>query len=178
MNVRELNVCVCVCVCVCVSHSVMSDSLLPHVLWPARLLCPWNSPSKNTGMGCYALLQGNLPDPGKEPRSPALAGRFFTFWATREARKAQCQDPIPTSCPRPLLWFHPHRGPCACLSLWTQPTLCYVHGQGFQVLSSALPEALSSFPVLTSLKPGGGDNAPVSQMKNLRDEMSIQGYHS
>ena len=43
---------------------------------------------------------------------------------------------------------------------------------------STLPEALSSFPVLTSLKPGGGDNAPVSQMKNLRDEMSIQGYHS
>ena len=25
---------------------------------PARLLCPWNSPSKNTGMGCHSLLQG------------------------------------------------------------------------------------------------------------------------
>ena len=29
---------------------------------------------------------GLLPDPGVEPRSPALAGRFFTVWATREAR--------------------------------------------------------------------------------------------
>ena len=39
-------------------------------------------------MGCYALLQGNLPNPGIEPpslASPALAGRFFTTSATWEA---------------------------------------------------------------------------------------------
>ena len=33
----------------CVSRSVMSNSLRPHGLQPARLLCPWNSPGKNTG---------------------------------------------------------------------------------------------------------------------------------
>ena len=37
-------------------------SLFSHVqrygLWPARFLCPWNSPGKNIGMGCHALLQG------------------------------------------------------------------------------------------------------------------------
>ena len=33
-----------------VSHSVMSYSLWPH--GPARLFCPWNSPGKNTGVGC------------------------------------------------------------------------------------------------------------------------------
>jgi len=27
-------------------------------LEPARFLCPWNSPDKNTGVGCHALLQG------------------------------------------------------------------------------------------------------------------------
>ena len=29
-------------------------------LWavPARFLCPWDSPGKNTGVGCHALLQG------------------------------------------------------------------------------------------------------------------------
>ena len=43
--------CVCVCVCVCVNCSVLSDSLLPHGLWPARFLCPWDFPVKNTGMG-------------------------------------------------------------------------------------------------------------------------------
>ena len=30
------------------------------------------SPGKNTEMDCHALLQGNLPNPGIEPRSPAL----------------------------------------------------------------------------------------------------------
>ena len=30
----------------------------PHELTPARLLCPWDSPGKNTGVGCHALLQG------------------------------------------------------------------------------------------------------------------------
>ena len=43
-----------------------------HGLEPTRLLCPWDSPGKNTGVGCHALLQGNLPDPRMEPWSPAL----------------------------------------------------------------------------------------------------------
>ena len=38
----------------------------------------WDSLGKNTGVGCHAFLQGNLPDPGVEPPFPALAGRFFT----------------------------------------------------------------------------------------------------
>ena len=35
----------------------MSDSLQSHGLQPARLLCPWDSPGKNTGVGCHFLLQ-------------------------------------------------------------------------------------------------------------------------
>ena len=31
-----------------------------------------DSPEQNTGVGCHALLQGNLPNPGIEPGSPAL----------------------------------------------------------------------------------------------------------
>ena len=50
--------CVCACVCECVTCSVMPNSLWPHWLQPARLLCPWNSPGKNTGVGCHCLLQG------------------------------------------------------------------------------------------------------------------------
>ena len=41
-----------------VSHLVISDSLWPHGLQPARLLCPWDSAGKNTGLGCHVLLQG------------------------------------------------------------------------------------------------------------------------
>ena len=28
--------------------------------YPARLLCPWGSPGKNTGVGCHIILQGIL----------------------------------------------------------------------------------------------------------------------
>ena len=35
----------------------MSDSLQPHRWQPTRLLCPWDSPGKNTGVGCHFLLQ-------------------------------------------------------------------------------------------------------------------------
>ena len=38
-----------------VSWSVMSDCLQP--LEPTSLLCPWDSPGKNTGVGCHFLLQ-------------------------------------------------------------------------------------------------------------------------
>ena len=40
------------------SSSVVSDSLWPSGLQPSRLLCPWGSSGKNTGVGCHALLQG------------------------------------------------------------------------------------------------------------------------
>ena len=50
-----------------VSHSVMSDSMQLHGLEPARLLCPWDSPGKNTGVGCHALLQGIFPTQGWKP---------------------------------------------------------------------------------------------------------------
>ena len=33
--------------------SAMSDSLWPHELQPTRLLCPWDSPGKNTGVGFH-----------------------------------------------------------------------------------------------------------------------------
>ena len=35
----------------------MSDSVRPHRWQPTRLLCPWDSPGKNTGVGCHFLLQ-------------------------------------------------------------------------------------------------------------------------
>ena len=41
-----------------VSRSVVSDSLGPHGLYPARLLRPWDFSGKNTGVGCHTLLQG------------------------------------------------------------------------------------------------------------------------
>ena len=38
------------------SKEPLSDSLRPYGPWPARLLCPWDSPGKSTGVGCHFLL--------------------------------------------------------------------------------------------------------------------------
>ena len=71
--------CVCVCVCVCkqrerrlskvqsVTRSVVSNSLQPHGLQPARLLSSWDSPDKNTGVDGHFLLQGIFPTQGLNP---------------------------------------------------------------------------------------------------------------
>ena len=36
---------------------MVSNSVRPHRQQPVRLLCPWDSPGKNTGVGCHFLLQ-------------------------------------------------------------------------------------------------------------------------
>ena len=73
--------CVRVCVCVCahtwahtrtLSHSVMSDSLLPHGLQPARLPCPWGFSRQEYCSGLPCPPPGDLANPGIKPRSPTL----------------------------------------------------------------------------------------------------------
>ena len=43
--------------CCCYITSVVSDSVRPHSRQPTRLPRPWDSPGKNTGVGCHFLLQ-------------------------------------------------------------------------------------------------------------------------
>ena len=55
---------------------------------PARLLCSWDSPGKDTRVGCHALLQGIFLTQGSNLRlllSPALGGKFFITSTTWEA---------------------------------------------------------------------------------------------
>ena len=57
-------------------------TLQPYRLWPARLLCPWDSPGKNTTVGYHAFSRGSS-NPGIKPSSPvapALQGDFFFFF--------------------------------------------------------------------------------------------------
>ena len=46
----------CCCCCCCVA-SVVSNSVRPHRRQPTRLPRPWDSPGKNTGVGCHFLLR-------------------------------------------------------------------------------------------------------------------------
>ena len=50
-----------------VSCSVMPDSLRPHELQPTKLLCPWDFPGKDTGVGCHFLIQGIFPTQRSNP---------------------------------------------------------------------------------------------------------------
>ena len=49
--------CLSLCCCCCEVASVVSDSVRPHRRQPTRLPRPWDSPGKNTGVGCHFLPQ-------------------------------------------------------------------------------------------------------------------------
>ena len=71
----------------------MSDSLGSHGVLTTRILCPWDFPGKNTGLGCHFFLQGIFPTQGlNQPRDWTCAsciGRWICYhWATWEANKA------------------------------------------------------------------------------------------
>ena len=61
----------------------LSDTLWPHGLWPTRLLYPWNSPARNTGVGSHSLLQGIFLTQGSSLGLPHC--RQIIVWTTREA---------------------------------------------------------------------------------------------
>ena len=54
----------------CVLFAQLCLTLRPHGRQPARLLRPWNSPGKNTGVGCHFLLQGIFSTQGSNVGLP------------------------------------------------------------------------------------------------------------
>ena len=84
------------------SCSVMSDSLGLHGLSPARLFCPWDSPGKNTGVGCHSLLQGILPTQESKPgllhfrqilyhQSQEISKKWLVQECRRSKKKKKCR---------------------------------------------------------------------------------------
>ena len=66
------------------SLSVMCDYLRLHGQYPARLLCPWNSPAGTLTWVAIPLSKGSSWPRGWTSIS-CIAGRLFTIWATKEA---------------------------------------------------------------------------------------------
>ena len=77
------------------NHGIFLYGILLHCLFPpsfcmllvpdaTKVLCPWDSPSKNSATGSHSLLQGSFP-PRDQTQVSHIADRFFTIWATREA---------------------------------------------------------------------------------------------
>ena len=67
-----------------VSHSVVSNYLQLHGLYSPRLLCPWYSPGKSTGVGSYSLFPEIFPT---QKSNPGLlhCRQILYMWATRDA---------------------------------------------------------------------------------------------
>ena len=53
--------------CCCLVAKSGTTVLQPHGLWPTRLLCPWDFPGKNSGVGGHFLFQGIFPSQGLNP---------------------------------------------------------------------------------------------------------------
>ena len=75
------------CICfLCVIQSVVSNSVTQEtVACQALLLCPWDSPGKDTGVGCHFLLQGIFLTQESNPGLSCIAGRLF-YWLSYEGR--------------------------------------------------------------------------------------------
>ena len=121
---------------VCVRAELLSRVRLFASLWTVghRLLCPWDSPGKNTGVACHALLQGNLPNPWMEPTSHndvSYTGR----WVLYHCAPGKPISPTCDSILRNLL-------PTCCLALLLQGS------------PGSLPTLNNWFPWFTRLSPG------------------------
>ena len=98
----------------------MSDSVLPHRQQPTRLPRPWDSPGKNTGVGCQFLLQcmkvksesevAQLCPTLSDPMDCSLSGSsvhgiFQDRYDSWTIKKAECQrtDAFELWCWRRLL---------------------------------------------------------------------------
>ena len=91
----------------CAFVLVVSDSLQPHRLQPARPLCPWDSPGKKAGAGCHFLLRGGRPNPGIKSEPLLHPGRWVLSPPSQVSQgsdyEAAAQQPAGHRC-------HPHPG--------------------------------------------------------------------
>ena len=120
----------------------MSDSVRPHRRQPTRLPCPWDSPGKNTGVGCHFLLQcmkvksesevaQSCPTPS-DPMDCSLSGS--SVHGIFQARVLEW-GAIAFSSSSPRVWIylckHRHIVPQCSASHGPPPKLCLVSHLAF-----------------------------------------------
>ena len=79
--------------CCCLVFTSCLTLLWPHGRWPAKLLCPWDSPGKNTGVGCHFLLQELFPIQGSNPHLLHWQADSLPL-SSREAPITECYSAI------------------------------------------------------------------------------------
>ena len=88
----QSSIILCVYVCAILTCLVVSNSVQPHGLQPASLLCSWGFSRQECWSGLPCPPPGDFPNPGIEPRSPVLQ-----------------VDSLPTESPEKL---------CMCICKW------------------------------------------------------------
>ena len=115
----------------------MSDSLGPHGLLPTRLLCPWNSPDKNIGVGCHFLLQlvafrtirnteWYSENPSENTVFSPVCRAIEPRWPCNTCCRKLEKDPSSATAPAPRLLVSLH--------MWSHqsshyPSSCHLHTQ-------------------------------------------------
>ena len=132
---------------------VLSNSVRPHRRQPNRLLCPWDSPGKTTGVGCHCLLHNGIFSSVQFSRSVVSD----SLWP-HESKHAR------PPCPSPTARVYPNSCPS---SRWCHPTI----SSSVVLFSSHLQSfpASGSFPVNQFFASGGqsiGASASVLSVNN------------
>ena len=100
--VSEHNLEVWLLECAVLSHSVVSNSLRPHELWPTRLLCPCGFSRQEYWSELPCPPAGHLPNPEIEPRSPALqVDSLLSEPPGKPQNTVWVVYPSPGDCPNP-----------------------------------------------------------------------------
>ena len=91
--------------------SVVSDSVRPHRRQPTRLPRPWDSPGKNTGVGCHCLLQCVkvkslsrvrlcvTPWTAAYQAPPSVGFSRQEYWSGLPLPSPMCESEVAQSCP-------------------------------------------------------------------------------
>ena len=97
----------------------MSDSVRPHRWQPTRLLCPWDSPGKNAGVGCHFFLQCMKVKSESEICFSQSVSQFSGTVMSNSLRPHELQHIRP---PRPSPTAGVYPNPCS-LSRWCHPAI-------------------------------------------------------
>ena len=115
------------------AKSLESCPTLCNPMQPAMLLCPWNSPGKNTGVGCCTLFQGIFPTRGSnlhllclllwqvgslplvatgkpQERCEIMKKKLFLFYLSDRRRKRWRRRRARGESQRKWMNFPPHSG--------------------------------------------------------------------
>ena len=115
------------------SHTIVSDSLRPHGLYPTRLLCPWGFSRQEYWSGWPCPPPGHLPNSEIESRSPAL--QVYSLPSEPLGKPIPMAEPVQFLVKCDLihfilhfklsigLWCHSDTTLSAFHSIWTLATL-------------------------------------------------------